>query len=461
MPVARIFSESASDAASLAAHLHDLGYTIELASPNSDTSLNADLEIRLERCSRGDALAQAERRARELGADVYVAAGALAAIPGPVAAERPRVELTNVAASSVAPVARTRDPLSPTIAAAVDAGDFDPQQVAAPAPAQDVTAAVSLDVPQPLPEISPVSGNTPTVLMEIEDREGAIPVMSPSYALFGQRMQPDSQEDFVAAHTHPPREIAERSIVTHGAAAVRHFSRQASEATVQGVASVRRRFIGSIHAMAESYSRLRSRRAETSKATHSETAPAEIKPAVIPAESLPTAQVAPPEVQPVPAATQDIAPSPQPARAGRPLPWIAFAGSGAVAAAVLVTWSVLAGHPAAPLIPVNGNIEQQIPFGPVKIHPQKSRPVVHSAAPSAQQTSVEPVPATPLSASRTTQAAASAPASASMPRPYRARRVARRASPDDEVIVRHYGKPVATTKTQISSTGVKHISDQE
>src|SRR4051812_43256956 len=83
MPVARIFADSASDAAPLAAHLRALGYIIEVASPSSDAALDADLEIRLERCNLSDALTRARQCARELGADIYVAPNALEVAPEP------------------------------------------------------------------------------------------------------------------------------------------------------------------------------------------------------------------------------------------------------------------------------------------------------------------------------------------------------------------------------------------
>src|SRR5215472_14704239 len=78
MPVARIISQSTSDAARLVAHLQALGYTLEVVPPDaSGLESHADLEIRLDQCDRAEALAEAERRARELGADIYVASGAL------------------------------------------------------------------------------------------------------------------------------------------------------------------------------------------------------------------------------------------------------------------------------------------------------------------------------------------------------------------------------------------------
>jgi hypothetical protein len=144
----------------------------------------------------------------------------------------------------------------------------------------------------------------------------------------------------------------------------------------------------------------------------------------------------------------------------RRLPWLAFAGSGAIVAAGLLTWSVLAGRPAAPEIPVNGNIEQQIPFGPVKIHPVQP-PRRDAKSPGLIATKPLPVESTAASVVRSAK-----PHAAVRQRPLqaqaagKARSARRHPSPDDEVIVRHYQTPPRQTKMQISSTGVKHISDQ-
>src|SRR5215469_6024467 len=121
MPLARIFSDSTSDAAPLIAHLQALGYTIETVPPHaSDLESHADLEIRLDRCSRADALPEAERRARELGADIYIASGALhltetvrgVASPKPLAENR-FAENQAFASIDAEPI---RDPLAPVLA---------------------------------------------------------------------------------------------------------------------------------------------------------------------------------------------------------------------------------------------------------------------------------------------------------------------------------------------------------
>lgn len=492
MPVARIFSESASDAAPLAAHLRDLGYTIELASPNSDTTLNADLEIRLERCNRADALAQAERRARELGADVYIADGALAMSTGFEPAAPQPVERASVAAPIPQHQVEPHDPLSPGIAGASERHEPEianmifsgtgihevPGAAESPKVIETGTVALSPE-PKPLPISASIPasemGLEPTVVNPGAPAAGApigweVPAEAHDDASTMDRLSVERLEQNPSEALPIPRAEASSqawarstAALSNAAATVRNFFRQASTAAIRGLTLVGLQLSKQIHAMRQSYLRSRARKPVLVKSSHPESASGQNNPAPIATESLAsTTEIAPPAVHPASHSAPGITTPQAPAKSTRPLPWMAFAGSGAVAAAVLLTWSVLAGHPAAPVVPVNGNVEQQIPFGPVKIHPQQPRQsTAHSAASSAQPVSVRPLPSTPSPSAKTAQAAPSARNSGSVHHGSRAQRAARRGSVDDEVIVRHYGKPVTATKTQISSTGVKHISDQE
>ena len=490
MPVARIFSESASDAAPLAAHLRDLGYTIELASPNSDTALNSDLEIRLERCNRADALAQAERRARQLGADVYVAAGALVTSPGSEPAAAQSVERASLGApiaqhpAELSPLDRLRegtadtlrDPLSPGVTGTSERHEPEIANVISSPGIHEVPSVIEspsvIDarrLAQPVePEPLPISDSIPAAEMGPEPIviNPSAPVASASVELEFPAAVHDgasTSEALPIPRTESPSQVWRRSTaaLSNAAAAIRNFSGQASAAIVHGLTSAGRALSRQIRATRQAYSRARSRKPVLVKASQPGVGSPESQTPPIATESLATT-TAPLADQPTPVSTQGVTTPQRPASNTRPLPWMAFAGSGAVAAAVLLTWSVLAGHPAAPVVPVNGNIEQQIPFGPVKIHPPQPRPSTsHSAASSAQPVSVRPLPSTLPPSAKTTPSAPSPRNSGAAHHSSRTQRAARPRSIDDEVIVRHYGKPVTTTKTQISSTGVKHISDQE
>src|SRR5438105_11407440 len=83
MPVARILTRFPEDATAISGPLQSLGYTVEIAPPDEPGSMPADLEIELERCPAGAALARAEQLARSAGADIFVAAEALVADAAP------------------------------------------------------------------------------------------------------------------------------------------------------------------------------------------------------------------------------------------------------------------------------------------------------------------------------------------------------------------------------------------
>ncbi|HKD74943.1 MAG TPA: hypothetical protein VKB76_05585, partial [Ktedonobacterales bacterium] len=150
--------------------------------------------------------------------------------------------------------------------------------------------------------------------------------------------------------------------------------------------------------------------------------------------------------------------SPSAARAVRPLPWVAFASAGAVAVAALLGWSVLAGSSASPNVPINGSIEQQVPFGPVKIVPR---------SPSQPRTAVKPAtapPAHPVAAAPTATSAhgrvPAKPKTTTRHVAHSAHRT-RQQTADDEVVVHHYATPKPQTQAKATNNGVKHISDQE
>ena len=75
MPVARIVTRFAEEAAPLIARLRARGYTIEIVDPGTFRVTPAELEIELDRLSTPEALSRAARFARERDAEVFVAAG--------------------------------------------------------------------------------------------------------------------------------------------------------------------------------------------------------------------------------------------------------------------------------------------------------------------------------------------------------------------------------------------------
>lgn len=75
MPVARIYTRFAEEAAPLIGRLRARGYTIEIVDPGHFRVTPADLEVELERLATPEALASAARFARERDAEVFVAAG--------------------------------------------------------------------------------------------------------------------------------------------------------------------------------------------------------------------------------------------------------------------------------------------------------------------------------------------------------------------------------------------------
>lgn len=441
MAVARILSDSASDAAPLAAHLHALGYTIEIASPTSDAESHADLEIRLDRCSSAEALAMAEQRARELGADVYISSGAfgrkdpeITPLEAPVKAPAP------LPIAQVQPALREeiRNPLSPAVA--MNAATESQSEILATQPAP---AAHQAEVAESSP--GPIFGSA-TVPEPIDS--------AATYTLFGDRIPGTSE---TANDESDQRENAWAAAASETTAAMRDSLQAARNSVDRAVTSLASSFTALASSTRQWCSRqttnwrqaVEQRRASRAEAQQQRALALQSRRAVeeAPAEAAPKAIATPASA----AATRAI-----PLRTGRPLPWLAFAGAGALAVAAMLGWSVLAGHPASPGFPVNGTIEQHIPFGPVKIVPR-------AAAPQ----SVAPKPAQPVQQAHAPAPPAAAPvrqpqrAETAQAQPVQHHRVARNNIADDEVIVHHYNAPKPPQKAQISSTGVRHISDQE
>src|SRR5437588_10729294 len=110
MPLARIFTRSSEDVAALAALVRELGYDTERASfDGNDQLCAADLEIEVERCATADALRRGAALAADIGADLFIAPGALACDPQPAAEGPPVTEFAKVSApaAEAPPVAAT------------------------------------------------------------------------------------------------------------------------------------------------------------------------------------------------------------------------------------------------------------------------------------------------------------------------------------------------------------------
>jgi hypothetical protein len=79
MALARIFSRSPEQTTALSQQLQQLGYTVEVLSPDDAPATLADLEIQLEVCDPADVLRRATELAARMQCDIAVAPGALQA----------------------------------------------------------------------------------------------------------------------------------------------------------------------------------------------------------------------------------------------------------------------------------------------------------------------------------------------------------------------------------------------
>ncbi|HKD92760.1 MAG TPA: hypothetical protein VKB56_12690 [Terriglobales bacterium] len=492
MPLARIFSDSTSDAAPLVAHLQALGYTIETVPPDaSGLESHADLEIRLDHCSRADALPEAERRARELGADIYIASGVLhltetvrgVVSPEPLAENR-YVENQAVASIDAEPI---RDPLAPVLAVIPEIMESLPAPVAEAPSFASQTEFDELNLPsvtsgnpaQPVDEpIVPAAALTASEFPEIAElfpaqeaeappfvwqggfddlnatdivsENSEQPVSAPiadaaapaegdtlgGFTLFGVRPRSEA-EARRAEETPSPSSDGWMATLAKTVAILREGASQLTKTAAAGFASGGRRAMEKLRA---------ARQIPPQHASNIASAPG-------------TAHAAPAPPQPPVAPSPSASPlaSPGAAHAVRSLPWVAFASAGAAAVAALLGWSVLTGTSAAPSVPINGSIEQQVPFGPVKIVPRR---------PSQPPPAVKPVTAPPHPVAAAPAAKSGTKGSVSA-KSKATRHVApshhhsRERIADDQVIVHHYATPKPPTQAKVNNTGVKHISDQE
>ncbi|HKD79269.1 MAG TPA: hypothetical protein VKH81_06210 [Candidatus Angelobacter sp.] len=107
MPLARIFTHHPERTAALSNQLQQQGYTVEVVSPDQAHLSPADLEIEFEICERADVLERAAGLADELHADIAVAPGV---IQSPEPAQRPApVQSSAVPEAQKAPSDRERE----------------------------------------------------------------------------------------------------------------------------------------------------------------------------------------------------------------------------------------------------------------------------------------------------------------------------------------------------------------
>ena len=170
-------------------------------------------------------------------------------------------------------------------------------------------------------------------------------------------------------------------------------------------------------------------------------------------ESVPLPEARP--YHPRPAAPVAPMPAPAPMQRRRSLSarereWVTAAVfSGALALAVMLAWVAANRRPASPLpaavLMRSNSMEQQVPFGPVKLTPPVMPVVVPSpvVAPTQAPAQTQPAP----KPARTTRAVSRAP---------------KQVEDDDAVVVRHFAPARPPVYTAIQSrNGVKYFSDME
>ena len=408
MPVARIINGSAEDAAALAALLRELGYTLD------QDSQYADLEIELQRYPREDALKQASTMAAGIGADVFLAPGALA---------------TTAAVVTQAPP--TEDATAGSALSGESPRPFDPLQFSE----------------SPSPESADVGGSPQiSAPVDAHQTEAHIPYGS----IFGGLDAP--------AHSQGGAEkiaVQEWSVpeVRPGAGsrllALLDAMGESIRTGVNNVGNGMASLVSQWRARRTARRELRVQAAERRRAAQQEKARqrAAQQPIVIAAvETRPLAAKSPVEAvspRPVPVVRRRIvAPS---LRAGNaPLKVLAIAAG--AAACAMFAWLLLSG-PDSSLPPANNNVEQQLPFGPVRINPRA--PTKSAAVPMP--------PAAP--AAYATHAPAPAPPVTKAARPHHAAR-RRAAVAEQDVTVRHFDGRRSANVT-VSRNAPKHISDMQ
>ena len=407
MPVARIVNGSAEDAAALAVLLRELGYTVEQDSPY------ADLEIELQRCAREGVLKHASARAAQIGADVFLAPGALATPAGVVTPTPPTEDAAAESSLSAESVLRPFDRLQFSHSPSPESADLDGSpQIPAPMEAHQADAPVAygsifggLDgrpQPQPDPE---------TVVVQ----EWSVPEVQPRA---GSRVL---------------------ALLDAMGASIRGGVNAAGNGTANLVSQWRE------HRAARR--ELRVQRAERRRLAQQEKARLRAAPrptvtAMVETRPLaPTARVE--AISPRPVARRRIA---QPSLRAGNAPLKVFAIAAGAAACVMFAWLLLSG-PDSSLPPGNNNVEQQLPFGPVRITP-------HGQTKTA---AVQPAPAAPAAYATQPAAPGAAPPATKATRPRHAAR-RRAAGAEDEVTVRHFdGRRSANVA--LSRNNPKHISD--
>jgi hypothetical protein len=435
MPLARIVTDSPEQVSELTSSLRAMGYDVECVSLQMPaTGLQpADLEITIESCLRADAPAHAEQIARQIGADVFVAAGALserAALPEPLPTPEHATEPV---------IKHVMDP--PRIAP--------PKPKLVPAGITDPLAPTVL--PQPMAPPEPVQQRTlrrvqPTVIWQ--------PGPSPFPFFLEEPAENGSWQP------SPPVLISICCRAAHNAVAILRSGLRGSRWSVKRISGLGGRLVGGYkrlsaalgsgaHALHSRGNRwvvaLQQRRTRAAQvhsqplSTSSNTTAAQ----VVMARPVPAVQEAP---RVIPAARR---------RSDSPAPILAL--TAAVTALLVMGWAVVMQQATSPLPSSNTKIQQQVPFGPATITPSTTPPAASAPAAATVPRVVKPAAIQALPPAQPK----AAPVTASNRRPAR-RTYSSQIADYDEVIVRNYSASRPAAKVAAANhNGTKYISDMQ
>jgi hypothetical protein len=489
MPIARILTPFPEDAVALSGYLEALGYTVEISAPGEPRGTAADMEIDLGRCPASAALARAEELARNAGADVYLA-------PGIFAATAQRAETgAHPQAPPTAPSISNQQPPAASISHEQPAGP--PSQPAVIKSEPPAAIASQPEVPAPVAPASAPQAEQPAAPREFaflgsyrpnapqrsdEHRAEFTPGIAASVSAFiagavqsasltlaelnwklaERREQKRAQREL--AREARPQLLAERAAQATAAATERQAALRRQREAQLAAAAARAREEAEQRRRAEAEARAR---AQAELQTRAQAGTRERSAVIAEAARSQAAHRSLPA--PAPADREFAAPAVYARRRLRSASsqTRTLVAAAAIAIVVMVGWTIALQNQPTSALPSfsNSTLEQELPFGPVKLVPQKdgktaprsTTPKPRPVATPANKAAVLPQSSVPPSQ----QAAAKKSSAGTKPR---GARTARHRTPrdtdiaDDEVIVRHYG-PTATPKPLASKSGPRHISD--
>jgi hypothetical protein len=430
MPLARILNSSPEDAASLATLLRELGYEVEFGGAEQGRSA-ADVEVEVELCGADDALRRGVQIAARIGADLFVAPGALTNRPEPAAARPKSAIAAEIETPQPTPDLRPFDVVAPA--------ELNPQ--AAPSRSDFVAA-----------EHEPAA---------TESVQSAQPATDPAIAygsIFGSLYPSQSQSAAckrVEVREWEVPEVAEPSgsrlmalldSASNAAGVVMDAVRDACNEAADGIAQLVRQWRA--HRVQRRQLRAQSAQLRRAASEQKSQRRSVAQPAIT---CIPVATVAAAAPLPRPATTLQSA-----RRAPRRGSWAMLAVAVTTAACALFAWLTLADQDLSPPA-TNGRIEQQLPFGPVTITPKlpaTPAPAPAVSAPAITAPSVSRAPQTSPPPQRRRAGAAA-------PQRHRPSRRAQSNFAEDDVTVRHFDAPKPTTGVVASRNHPKRITDIE